>query len=191
MEILTWLDDCSRYALSVTAHRPVTGPIVLATFGRAAATHGFPASTLTDNGRVFTVRLFGGTAGRNHLEHELRERNMTQKNGKPNHPQTQGKVERFQQTLKKWLRAQPQQPATLAELQALLDEFTLIYNQQRPHRCLPHRATPATIYTALPKATPSTNRSRDTHDRVRQDKIDKAGSVTLRVAGQLRHIGVG
>ena len=55
----------------------------------------------TDNGRVFTVRLFGGTAGRNHLEHELRERNITQKNGKPNQPQTQGKVERFQQTLKK------------------------------------------------------------------------------------------
>ena len=110
MEILTWLDDCSRYALSVTAHRPVTGPIVLATFGRAAATHGFPASTLTDNGRVFTVRLFGGTAGRNHLEHELRERNITQKNGKPNQPQTQGKVERFQQTLKKWLRAQPSSP---------------------------------------------------------------------------------
>ena len=85
VEILTWLDDCSRYALSVTAHRPVTGPIVLATFGKAAATHGFPASTLTDNGRVFTVRLFGGTAGRNHLEHELRERNITPKNGKPNH----------------------------------------------------------------------------------------------------------
>ena len=79
----------------------MTGPIVLATFGKAGVTHGFPASTLTDNGRVFTVRLFGGTAGRNHLEHELRERNITQKNGKPNQPQTQGKVERFQQTLKK------------------------------------------------------------------------------------------
>jgi hypothetical protein len=60
-----------------------------------------------------------------------------------------------------------------------------------PHRSLPHRATPATIYTTLPKATPSTDRSRDTHDRVRHDKVDKAGSVTLRVAGQLRHIGVG
>ena len=191
VEILSWLDDCSRYALSVTAHRPVTGPIVLSTFRKAAATHGFPASTLTDNGRVFTVRLFGGTAGRNHLEHELRDRNITQKNGMPNHPQTQGKVERFQQTLKKWLRAQPQQPTTLAELQALLEEFVTIYNQQRPHRSLPHRATPATIYTTLPKATPSTDRSRDTHDRVRRDKIDKAGSVTLRVAGQLRHIGVG
>jgi len=191
VEILTWLDDCSRYALSVTAHRPVTGPVVLATFRKTAATCGFPASTLTDNGRVFTVRLFGGTPGRNHLEHELRERHITQKNGKPNHPQTQGKVERFQQTLKKWLHAQPRQPATLAELQTLLDEFVDIYNKQRPHRSLPHQATPATIYTSLPKATPSKDRSADTHDRVRHDKIDKAGSVTLRIASQLHHIGVG
>ena len=191
VEILTWLDDCSRYALSVTAHTPVTGPIVLATFRKTAATYGLPASTLTDNGRVFTVRLFGGTPGRNHLEHELREHNITQKNGKPDHPQTQGKVERFQQTLKKWLHAQPRQPATLAELQTLLDEFVEVYNTRRPHRSLPHRATPATIYLSLPKATPSRDRSADTHDRVRHDKIDKAGSVTLRVAGQLRHIGVG
>lgn len=190
-EILTWLDDCSRYALSVTAHRPVTGPIVLSTFRKAAATYGFPAATLTDNGRVFTVRLFGGTPGRNHLEHELRERNITQKNGKPNHPQTQGKVERFQQTLKKWLRAQPRQPATLADLQTLLDEFAEVYNTRRPHRSLPHRATPMTVYTSRPKATPRSDRSADTHDRVRHDKIDKAGSVTLRVAGRLRHIGVG
>jgi transposase InsO family protein len=191
VEILTWLDDCSRYALSVTAHRPVTGPAVLATFRKTGATYGFPASTLTDNGRVFTVRLFGSTPGRNHLEHELRERNITQKNGKPNHPQTQGKVERFQQTLKKWLRAQHRQPATLAELQTLLDEFVELYNTLRPHRSLPHRATPATIYASLPKASPSTDRRRDTHDRVRRDKVDKAGSVTLRVAGRLRHIGVG
>ena len=191
VEILTWLDDCSRYALSVTAHAAVTGPIVLATFRKAAAAHGVPASTLTDNGMVFTTRYSGGKGGRNHLEHELRERNITQKNGKPNHPQTQGKVERFQQTLKKWLRAQPVQPATLAELQALLATFAELYNHHRPHKSLPHRATPATIYTSLPKAAPSADRSSDTHDRVRHDKIDKAGSVTLRIAGQLRHIGVG
>jgi transposase InsO family protein len=190
-EILTWLDDCSRYALSVTAHARVTGPIVLATFRTTGATHGFPASTLTDNGLVFTTRFAGGRGGRNHLEHELRERGITQKNGQPNHPQTQGKVERFQQTLKKWLRAQPRQPATLAELQALLDQFTDLYNTRRPHRSLPHRATPETVYTTLPKAAPSTDRRADTHDRVRHDKIDKAGSVTLRVAGRLRHIGVG
>lgn len=191
VEILTWLDDCSRLALSVTAHPCVTGAIVLDTFRTTAATYGFPASTLTDNGRVFTVRLFGGTPGRNHLEHELGERGITQKNGKPNHPQTQGKVERFQQTLKKWLRAQPAQPTTLTELQTLLDEFVETYNTRRPHRALPHRATATTIYACLPKAAPSGTRRADTHDRVRHDKIDKAGSVTLRIAGQLRHIGVG
>ena len=135
--------------------------------------------------------LFGGTPGRNHLEYELRERGITQKNGKPNHPQTQGKVERFQQTLNKWLRAQPEQPATLAELQALLDTFTELYSHRRPPRSLPHRATPVTIYTTLPKAAPRSDRSTDTHDRVRHDKIDKAGSVTLHLAGRLRHIGVG
>src|SRR5262252_5415249 len=153
-EILTWLDDHSRLALHVTAWHRVTGPIVLATFRAAAAAYGAPASTLTDNGMVFTTRLSGGRGGRNAFEHELRRLGITQKNGKPNHPQTQGKVERFQQTLKKWLRAQPDQPATLGELQALLDTFTGLYNQSRPHRSLPHRATPATAYTARPKATP-------------------------------------
>jgi transposase InsO family protein len=190
-EILTWLDDCSRYALSVTAHHRVTGPVVLATFRKTVAHHGIPASTLTDNGMVYTTRYAGGKGGRNHLEHELRALNVTQKNGQPNHPQTQGKVERFQQTLKKWLRAQPDQPATISQLQAHLDTFTDEYNHRRPHRSLPHQATPATIYQSLPKATPSTDRSTDNHDRVRRDKIDKAGSVTLRIAGRLRHIGVG
>jgi transposase InsO family protein len=191
VEILTWLDDCSRYALSVTAHLRVTALIVLAVFRATVAIFGIPASTLTDNGMVFTTRFAGGKGGRNHLEYELRELHITQKNGQPNHPQTQGKVERFQQTLKKWLRAQPTQPATIAELQTLLDAFVVEYNQRRPHRSLPHRATPATVYTTRPKAAPSTDRTADSHDRVRHDKIDKAGSVTLRVAGQLRHIGVG
>jgi transposase InsO family protein len=190
-EIITWLDDCSRYALSVTAHRRVTGPTVLATFRATVAAHGAPASTLTDNGMVFTTRFAGGKGGRNHLEHQLRELHITQKNGQPNHPQTQGKVERFQQTLKKWLRAQPDPPATITDLQALLDTFAGQYNDHRPHRSLPHHATPATVYATRPKATPSTDRTADSHDRVRHDRIDKAGSVTLRVAGRLRHIGVG
>ena len=169
----------------------MTGPIVLAEFRKVVLAHGVPASSLTDNGMVFTTRFAGGKGGRNHLEHELRELHVTQKNGQPNHPQTQGKVERFQQTLKKWLRAQPTQPSSLAELRALLDTFTEVYNHHRPHRSLAHRATPATAYTTRPKASPTSGRSADTHDRVRHDKIDKAGSVTLRVAGRLRHIGVG
>jgi len=189
-EILTWLDDHSRLALRVTAWNRVTGPIVLAEFRAAAARYGPPASTLTDNGMVFTTRLSGGRGGRNAFEHELRRRGITQKNGKPNHPQTQGKVERFQQTLKNWLAAQAPQPADLHQLQALLDTFTSYYNQQRPHKSLPGRATPAAAYAARPRAAPG-DRSADTHDRVRTDKIGSTGTVTLRHGGTLYHIGIG
>jgi transposase InsO family protein len=190
-EIITWLDDHSRYALHISAYPQITAPTVLSTFTTAAALHGYPASTLTDNGMVYTVRFAGGKGGRTKLENELRRRNITQKNSRPNHPTTCGKVERFQQTMKKWLRAQPGQPSTIAELQALIDTFAEEYNQHRPHRSLPLRATPATTYAARPKATPSTDRATDTHDRVRHDKIDDAGSVTLRVNGRLHHLGIG
>jgi len=192
-EILTWLDDHSRYALSVTVHHRVTGPIVLTEFRRAVAEHGIPASTLTDNGMVFTTRLSGGPRGestRNGFETELRRLGVVQKNGKPNHPQTQGKVERFQQTMKKWLRSQSEQPTMIDDLQALIDAFVEEYNNHRPHRSLLHRATPATAYTTRPKATVG-DRSDDTHDRVREDRIDKSGKVTLRYQGQLYSIGIG
>ncbi len=190
-EILTWLDDHSRVALRVTAHRRVTGPVVLAEFRAAVAAYGVPASTLTDNGMVFTTRLSGGKGGRNALETELRRLGITQKNGKPNHPQTQGKAGRFQQTLKKWLRAQPRQPATLADLQQLLDAFADQYNHRRPHKSLAHRATPATAYAARPKAVIAGSRDTDTHDRIRRDRVHAAGTVTLRTGGRLHHIGVG
>ena len=136
VEILTWLDDHSRYALSVTAHLRVTGLIVLNTFRTTYAEHGKPASTLTDNGMVYTTRFAGGHGGRNTFESELVAHRIVQKNSRPNHPTTCGKVERFQLTLKKWLRAQPQ-PTTLDALQTLLDTFTNIYNHHRPHRSLP------------------------------------------------------
>ena len=86
--------------------------------------------------------------------------------------------------------AQPDQPATLAALQALLDAFVAAYNHHRPHRSLPPRAPPATAYAARPKAT-SGARSTDTHNRVRTDRIDQTGCVTLRVNGRLHHIGIG
>jgi len=163
---------------------------VLATFRQTTAQHGVPASTLTDNGMVFTTRLSGGKGGRNGFEHELRALGVLQKNSRPGHPTTCGKVERFQQTMKNWLRAQPAQPASIAELQNLIDAFVTTYNQHRPHRSLPHRATPATAYAARPKAGPG-DRNADTHDRVRTDRIDPSGKVTLRHGGRLYSIGVG
>ena len=190
-EVLTWLDDHSRYALHVSAHAPVTGPVVLAAFRAAVAAHGTPASTLTDNGMVFTTRLAGGKGGRNALEAELRRLGVAQKNSAPNHPTTCGKVERFQQTLKKWLAAQPVQPTTITELQALLDQFTTIYNYQRPHRALPHRPTPPNPNGARPKTHPATTPEPHTHTPDRHHPNDDSGVVTLRVAGRLHHLGVG
>jgi hypothetical protein len=170
----------------------ITGPIVLTSFRNTAAQHGYPASTLTDNGMVYTVRYAGRgrRGGRTALEAELQRLGITQKNSRPNHPTTCGKVERFQQTLKKWLAAQPDQPATIAVLQALLDRFVDYYNQHRPHRSLPNRSTPATTYTTRPKASPA-NRADDTHHRVRHDRVDTAGKITLRYGGKLYSIGIG
>ena len=190
-ETITWLDDHSRYALHVSPHPHITGRIVLATFTETAAEHGYPASVLTDNGLVYTTRFAGGRDGRNGLETELRRLDIVQKNSRPNHPTTCGKVERFQQTMKKWLTAQPDQPATLEQLQALIDTFVQAYNHTRPHRSLPHRATPATAYHARPKAGPGTDRSTDTHYRVLHDIADPAGKLTLRRAGRLHHISIG
>ena len=187
-EILCWIDDHARYALSLTAHRRVTGAVVLAEFRNAVARHGIPASTLTDNGMVFTTRLSGGKGGRNAFETELRRLGVTQINSTPNHPTTCGKVERFHQTLKKWLTAQPR-ATTIVELQNQLDTFVGEYNRRRPHRSLPHHATPHTAYTSRPKADPA-NRT-DTHDRVRRDRVDTTGAISLRLAGRLHHIGVG
>jgi len=191
IEIISWLDDCTRYALHVSAHARVTGPLVTATFRESITQYGIPASTLTDNGMVYTVRLAGGRGGRNTFETELRRLHVVQKNSRPNHPTTCGKVERFQQTMKKWLRKQPEQPATLAELQTLLDAFVDEYNHRRGHKSLPHRATPAARYNTMPKALPGTSRDPDTHDRIRHDRVNKTGSVSLRHNGRLHHIGIG
>ena len=66
-EIITWLDDHSRYALHLGAHPQITAPIVLRTFTTAAGLYGYPASTLIDNGMVYTVR-FPGCQGPGSME---------------------------------------------------------------------------------------------------------------------------
>ena len=191
VEVISWLDDHARYALHASAHTRITGPIVVDTFTNTAGQHGYPASVLTDNGLVYTTRFSGGRGGRNGLESELRRLNIVQKNTRPNHPTTTGKVERFQQTMKKWLANQHVQPTTIPQLQALIDGFLDEYNHRRPHRSLPHRATPATAYTARPKATPGADRSSDVHYRVLHDIVDKDGKLSLRIAGRMHHIGIG
>lgn len=186
-EILSFLDDHSRCLLACTAHTPVTGQAVLTAFRATMAEHGIPASVLTDNGMVYTTRLAGGRGGRNAFENELARLGIRQKNSSPGHPQTCGKIERFHTTLKRWLRHQ-QPAATTADLQAQLDAFRDEYNHRRPHKAV-GRATPASAYAARPKAAPTGTTS--THERIRHDRVDTDGKLTLRHAGRLHHIGIG
>ena len=185
VEVLLWVDDHSRYLLSATAHPRVTGPIVVATFRAACTIHGTPQSTLTDNGFVFTTSRTRN--GPNGFEVELLTLGVTQKNGRPHHRQTQGKVERLNSTVKKWLNARPP-AATVAALQALLDEFTDLYNHRRKHRSLKRRR-PAEVYAARAKASPAHNAGG--HFRVRDDTVHATGSVTLRRGGRMHHIKLG
>jgi transposase InsO family protein len=185
VEILNWLDDHSRMLLSITAFDRVTGNDVVQTFCTTINTYGPPASTLTDNGSVYTSRF---TGGRNAFEYLLHTLHIQQKNGHPGHPQTQGKIERFHQTLKRWLRKQPT-ANTLPELQAQLDQFQALYNHHRPHRALDGH-TPADTYTATVKAVPRGS-SIGEHFRIRLDHVDHGGKASLRRAGRMHHLGIG
>jgi transposase InsO family protein len=185
VEILNWLDDHSRLLLSCTAHRPVTGKSVVETFLAAVDTYGPPASTLTDNGRVYTARH---SNARNEFEYLLAAAGIRQKNGAPNHPQTQGKIERFHQTLKRWLAARPR-ATTITELQTQLDTFREHYNTARPHRARDGN-TPAAAYTAGPKALPAGHRD-SAHYRIRHDHVGTDGKISFRRAARMHHLGVG
>ena len=191
-EVIGWIDDNSRKLLHLTAHRRITGRIVTDTFTTTATEHGYPAATLTDNGMVYTTRLARGGRGRgdgagNAFETLLADLGITQKNGKPFKPTTQGKIERFWQTLKKYLDAHP--AASLPELQNTLDAFRHYYNTVRPHRGI-GRKTPEFAYTLIPKASPSKPADPNTW-RVRYDTIDNEGKITLRHTGKLLHLGIG
>jgi transposase InsO family protein len=185
VEILNWLDDHSRFLLAATAYRRVGGPDVVASFTTTAAHYGLPASTLTDNGSVYTSRF---THGHNDFERLLASLGITQKNGHPGHPQTQGKIERFHQTLKRWLTPRPR-PATITAMQTLLDDFAVVYNTERTHRALPAGTTPAQAYQARPKASPP--HTATSHVRIRHDTVDQFGKLTLRHGSRLHHLGIG
>lgn len=186
VEILNIIDDHSRLNLGSDTRRTTLAPNVVISFTKAFKRWGIPASVLTDNGAIFTARQRG--EGRVALEIELGVLGVKFNHSRPYHPQTCGKVERFHQTQKKWLAAQ--RPATtVGILQHQLDRFADYYNNQRPHRSL-QRKTPAQAYAARPPAV-ATGPKIPAHYRVRNDVIDRGGSITLRHNSKMHHIGLG
>ena len=147
VKLLTFLDDHSRVALRVKGLRHATSEATWETFCEATTRWGVPLGQLSDNGLNFSGRLKGFEV---HFEIELRRVGVVKKNARPHHPQTCGKVERFQQTMKKWLRKRPA-AGDLAELQGQLDAFVDYYNLERPHRGI-NRRTPIEARAATPPA---------------------------------------
>ena len=187
VEVLNVIDDHSRLCLSSTTRRIFTAGDVDGAFTATTSAYGDPAGLLSDNGAVFTGAPRRG--GRVALEITCHARGIRFDHSRPYHPQTCGKVERFHQTVKKWLDRQPR-PQTVRQLQALLDRFRDYYNTVRPHRAL-RRQTPEQAYQARPKAVPTGTPLDTGHYRVRHDRIDASGVITLRHNSRLHHIGLG
>lgn len=185
VEIVNLIDDHSRLVLASAAFPTVKAADVVQIFYSAAASYGFPAAFLSDNGAVFSGE---SRRGKVLLESELERLGIRCTHSTPYHPQTCGKVERFHQTLKRYLAKQAE-PRSLAHLQLQLDAFRAYYNQQRPHRSL-NGKTPLVAFNARIKAKPALP-EKAIHFRVRRDKVDGSGRVTLRHLSRLRHIYVG
>jgi transposase InsO family protein len=187
VEILNIIDDHSRLLIASEARQVFKAADVVASFHRAFAAHGFPASVLTDNAAVFTAE---SRQGRCAMETELATLGISYRHSTPYHPQTCGKVERFHQTLKRYFARQPM-ASDLAELQEQIEVFGVYYNTCRPHRALGRR-TPAEAFGARPKATAlPPAEPLPAHYRVRRDRIDSSGVITLRHRSRLLHIGLG
>ena len=185
VEIVNFIDDHSRLCVASVALPVTRATDVAEIFTAATQRYGTPAAVLTDNGCIYTAKHRGGKVI---METLLETLGVTYKHSSPYHPQTCGKVERFHQTLKKHLAKQAV-CASLQELQAQLDRFAIHYNERRPHRALA-RHTPREAFDARIKAHPPISIPA-THFRVRHDKVDKHGSLTIRYQSRLHHIGMG
>jgi transposase InsO family protein len=187
VEILNFLDDFSRVCVASEVLATTRSPDVVATLYDAGRAWGLPASLLTDNGCIYTAAYRGGYSA---LESELFSLGITHKHSRPYHPQTCGKVERFHQTLKRFLDKQPR-ARSIAELQAQVNRFVAYYNDVRPHRAK-NRMTPRAAFESRAKARPRARCVTHSKElRVRHDKVDNDGSVTIRYKSKLHHIGMG
>jgi transposase InsO family protein len=186
VEILHFIDDCSRVALSSKVVATATATDAIELFYATAATWGLPASVLSDNGAIYTAAYRGAATG---LEIDLAALGVGFKHGKPYHPQTQGKIERYHQTLKKWLVSRDEF-ASIEALQAGVDFFARYYNEVRPHQA--HGRPPLSVYNERDKAAPVIDgQAVSPTTKVRRDRVDATGTVTLRHRSRLHHIGVG
>lgn len=186
--IFQLIDDHSRLAVAshVALSENVDDAIIV--FDRAVAKHGVPQRLLSDNGAALNPTR-RGVVGK--LVTHVNDLGVEAITGKPYKPTTQGKNERFHQTLFRWLHKQPL-AETIEDLQRQVDEFDVIYNTQRGHQALPGRVTPQQAWDATPIAdaprpkpvhepAPQNKPTRERQrDRIRETRVRYTGTVSSR-----------
>lgn len=149
VEIIDCLDDHSRLVPAIGAVAQVTMEAAWETLAEGMIVYGVPARLLSDGGLAFSGRRQGLRVD---FEDWVEAHRIHQIVSSPYHPQTLGKVERFHQTLKRWLGARPR-AGCLEELRAQLEVFRDYYNHERPHQGIGRR-TPAERFCAQERAKP-------------------------------------
>lgn len=146
---LTVIDDCSRYSLCTKALGTQQGPGVKTALIEVFRLHGLPVRMLMDNGSCWGG---SGTGRYTQLTAWLIRLGVSVTHGRPYHPQTQGKEERYNRTLQ--VEAlQGRQFTTLADCQRAFDVFRRTYNEERPHEAIAME-TPASRYSISPTPYP-------------------------------------
>ena len=147
---LTILDDHSRYSIAVRACRNEKSATVQAQLIECFRRYGLPKQMLMDNGGPWSSPVRGLTV----LEAWLMRLDIGISHGRPHHPQTQGKEERFHRTLKADV-LQFDAPCDFAGCQPAFDAFRTLYNHERPHEALGMQP-PASRYAPSPRSYPET-----------------------------------
>jgi transposase InsO family protein len=191
------LDDHSRLLVGIGAGSgDGTGELVWSVMAAAIGAYGVPMSSLTDNGLCYTTKHRGSDVRPAAFEVNLAALGCQSIASSPYHPQTCGKIERFWQTLKKWLRAREASHGpyrTLAALNRDLAVFAEHYNTRRPHRAL-HGRAPAAVFAATVKARPA-QRPLPASTQIYRSHVSTGGSISVSgppgaVRNQLRvHLG--
>ena len=148
--IFQLIDDNTRVAVASQAASGETAEGAVAVMRKGIAARGVPQRLLSDNGSALNPSRRGVIGQLVAYVVPLGVEPIT---GKPYKPTTQGKNERFHQTLFRYLDKQPLADS-LEQLQEQIDEFDRIYNTERPHQALEGRITPQQAWDSRAKAAP-------------------------------------
>jgi len=146
---LTVLDDHSRFCLAARACANETGATVQKHLTDSFRRYGLPRRILSDNGSPWGC---DSEHRYTQLGAWMIRLGISISHGRPYHPQTQGKDERFNRTLKAEAIG-TRRFRDVDDVQHRFDPWRDVYNLERPHEAL-GMATPATRYTPSPRPFP-------------------------------------